>query len=82
MPSDLRLSCAHSAFPKLSFPVALTVIRDLGFEAVDLCAFEGYDHIPPDQVVADPAAAATAVVTELERAELKPVDFLDRKSVV
>lgn len=60
---NLKLSCADSAFPKLSHEGSLAVISDLGFRAVDVCSFTGYRHTPPEDVLADPARAA-AVVTE------------------
>lgn len=41
-----RLSCADSAFSRLSHATALAVIRDLGIPAVDVCVFAGYDHTP------------------------------------
>lgn len=62
-----RLSCVDSAFPRLSHAAALRVIGDLGFEAVDICVWAGYDHTPPDLVVADPARAADVVGTRLEQ---------------
>jgi sugar phosphate isomerase/epimerase len=61
-----RLSCAHSAFPRLSLAGSLDVIRDLHFRAVDVCVFAGYEHLPPDAVVADPAAYADATLELLE----------------
>jgi sugar phosphate isomerase/epimerase len=64
-----RLACADSSFPKLSHAAALAVIRDLGIGAVDVCSFRGYDHTPPDAVLADPVAAADAVARRLERQE-------------
>jgi sugar phosphate isomerase/epimerase len=69
-----RLSCADSAFPKLSHHAALMVIRDLEFPAVDICVFAGFEHTPPDAVAGDPAAAADSVRRRLERLELKVSD--------
>jgi sugar phosphate isomerase/epimerase len=69
-----RLSCAHSTFPKLSLKGALAVIADLSFPAVDVCVFTGYDHIPPETVLDDPAVAADEVLAEIESVELVPSD--------
>lgn len=71
---DLRLSCADSAFPRLSHEGSLTVVRDLGFEAVDVCSFSGYDHTPPEVVLADPSAAADFVRRRLDAATLRAAD--------
>jgi hypothetical protein len=43
-PSRIRLSCAISAFPRLSHDGALAVIRDLGIEAVDVFVLTGSWH--------------------------------------
>jgi sugar phosphate isomerase/epimerase len=70
----MQLSCADSAFPKLSHAAALAVIRDLGIAAVDVCVFYGYDHTPPARVVADPDRAADEVLARLERQGLAVAD--------
>lgn len=71
----MRLACADSTFPKLSHEAALTVIRDLGMSAVDVCLFpDGSSHTPPDDVRADPAAAARSVRARTERAGLAVAD--------
>jgi sugar phosphate isomerase/epimerase len=57
----IRLACADSAFPRLTHAGALTVIRDLGIGAVDICVFASVDHNPPAAVKADPAGAAERV---------------------
>jgi sugar phosphate isomerase/epimerase len=62
-----RLSCADSSFPKLTHDAALMVVADLGFRNVDICVFEGYQHNPPDVVVADPEGAAGRVEERLSR---------------
>jgi sugar phosphate isomerase/epimerase len=54
---SLKLSCSDAAFPKLSHDAALRLIVDLDIRAVDLCVFEGYDHITPHTVLANPIAA-------------------------
>lgn len=61
-----RLSCADSAFPRLSHVGALGVIRDLGLPAVDICVFPDFAHTAPETVRADPAAAAEAVLERLD----------------
>jgi sugar phosphate isomerase/epimerase len=70
----LRLSCADSTFPRLSHETALAVIKDLGITAVDVCSFTGYDHTPPDTVLADPGAAADVVMARLDRVGLEVAD--------
>jgi sugar phosphate isomerase/epimerase len=74
IPQSPRLSCADSAFPRLSHGAALGVIADLGFEAVDVCVFEGYDHNPPGDVLADPARAADIVRSRLDQHGLRVAD--------
>lgn len=64
---DVKLSCADSAFPKLSHDGSLAVISDLGFKAADVCSFTGYRHTPPEDVLADPARAADVVNERLQR---------------
>jgi sugar phosphate isomerase/epimerase len=71
---NLKLSCADSTFPRLSHEVALAVIRDLGITAVDVCSFSGYQHTPPETVLADPARAAEAVGERLARFDLAVAD--------
>jgi sugar phosphate isomerase/epimerase len=71
---SLRLSCADSTFPRLSHEGSLGVIKDLGFPAVDVCSFTGYPHTPPETVLADPDAAADAVMARLNRFELAVSD--------
>lgn len=69
-----RLACADSAFPKLSHAGALQVISDLRVGAVDICVFAGYDHNPPETVVANPKAAADRVRRGLEETGLVVAD--------
>jgi sugar phosphate isomerase/epimerase len=66
----LRLSCADSAFPKIPHDTSLAVISGLGFDAADVCVFEGYEHTTPATVLADPAKAADEVRERLDRHEL------------
>lgn len=72
---ELKLSCADSAFPKLSHDGSLAVIADLGFEAVDVCSFTGYPHTPPEDVLADPLRAAAVVAERLRRHGLVASDM-------
>jgi sugar phosphate isomerase/epimerase len=69
-----RLSCADSAFPRLSHEAAIMVIADLGFRHADVCVFEGYQHNPPEVVVADPDQAADVVGDRLARHGMDAVD--------
>ena len=71
---SLRVSCADSTFPRLSHEAALTVIKDLGITAVDVCSFTGYPHTPPDAILADPEGAADAVLARLDRFGLEAAD--------
>jgi sugar phosphate isomerase/epimerase len=71
---NLRLSCTDSTFPRLPHDTALTVIRALGFDAVDVCVFEGYEHTTPAAVLGDPKGAADAVKERLDRHELVTSD--------
>jgi sugar phosphate isomerase/epimerase len=50
------------------------VIRDLGIAAVDVCVFSGYDHNPPEAVVADPARTADAVGVRVAEHDLEISD--------
>jgi sugar phosphate isomerase/epimerase len=73
-PGAWPLSCADSAFPKLSHPIALAVIKDLGIDFVDVCVFAGHRHNPPESVVADPMLAAERVGERVQRAGLAVAD--------
>lgn len=72
--STPRLSCADSAFPRLSHEGSLAVIADLGIGAVDVCIWAGYEHNPPDEALADPAAAAERIGARLEKHGLAVAD--------
>ena len=67
-------SCSDCGFPRLSHAVALAVVKDLGFDAVDICVFEGFDHTPPADVIDNPSAAAACVRQRLDTAGLAPAD--------
>jgi sugar phosphate isomerase/epimerase len=73
-PRALRLACADSAFPWLSHPAALAVIRDLGIDAVDVCVFAGYRNNPPETVLADPRRAADTIGARLAEHGQQPSD--------
>lgn len=68
-----RLSCADSAFPRLSHEAALVVISDLGIPAVDLCLFPGA-HVSSEAVCRDAVAVAEIARERLERRGLAPAD--------
>jgi sugar phosphate isomerase/epimerase len=72
--TDVRLSCVDSAFPKLSHPAALAVIKDLGIPAVDVCVFAGYDHTQLDRVIDDPEGEADVVRRRLDDLDLEVAD--------
>ncbi len=65
--SSPKLSCADSAFPRLSHDAALAVIADLQIGAVDVCIWAGYEHNPPHVALADPGQAAELIGARLEK---------------
>ena len=55
--ADIRLSCADFTFPLLPHRRSLELIRDLGFEGVDIGLFEGRSHLRPGEVLRAAGAA-------------------------
>ncbi len=71
---SFELACGDSTFPLLSHAMALAVIADLEIEAVDICAFPNSNHLTPERVHEDPAAAAREVHERVQRAGLRVAD--------
>ncbi len=71
---SLELACGDSTFPLLSHSMALALIADLEIEAVDICAFPNSNHLTPERVHEDPAAAAREVKARLRAAGLRVAD--------
>lgn len=72
--SAIHLSCADSAFPRLSHEVALAVIADLGIGAVDVFVLDDSQHTATAAVQADPARAADTVGKRLAERGLEVAD--------
>lgn len=70
----LRLSCADYSWPLLEHRTALRLIRDLGFDAVDIGLFWGATHVRPEEVVTDPRRWAGIVSERTESSGLVIAD--------
>lgn len=70
----IRLSCNDYAWPGLSHRTVLAVIRDLGFEGVDIGLFADATHVTVESVVAGPERRALALRDEIESAGLFAAD--------
>ncbi len=64
----MRLSCTSASFSALSFENAVTVIGLLGLDLVDVDCYTGSEHVPAEEVTADPEAAAARIRAASERA--------------
>lgn len=73
--ADIRLSCADFTFPLLSHDRSLDLIRDLGFDGVDIGFFEGRSHIQPSLALADAGPAARNLREACEGRGLKIADL-------
>lgn len=73
--ADIKLSCADFTFPLLSHQHALELIRDLGFEGVDIGLFEGRSHLRPGEVLRTPAASAADLRRRCEDLGLRIADI-------
>lgn len=60
-------------FSREPLEAALTAVRNLGFGTVELGALEGWAHIAPSRVAADPAGETRRVSAALAAADLRPV---------
>lgn len=72
---NIRLSCADFTFPLLSHERSLDLIRDLGFEGVDIGFFEGRSHIQPSTALENPKASAAALKQLCTERGLKLADL-------
>ena len=70
----VRLSCNDYAWPALTHRTVLSIIRDLGFEGVDIGLFAEATHVTLSSVRADPQRRAAAVRSEVESAGLLVAD--------
>lgn len=70
----VRLSCNDYAWPALTHRTVLSVIRDLGFEGVDIGLFADATHVTLPTVRADPRRCAAAVRAEVDSAGLLVAD--------
>jgi sugar phosphate isomerase/epimerase len=70
----IRLSCADFTVPLLPRTAALTVIRAMGFDAVDIGLFERSDHYRASELLLSPRESAAAVRQELDAAGLRASD--------
>ncbi len=73
--SNIRLSCADFTFPLLSHDRSLDLIRDLGFEGVDIGFFEGRSHIQPSSSFENLKASAAALKELCSERNLKLADL-------
>ncbi len=73
--ADIKLSCADFTFPLLSHQRSLELIRDLGFEGVDIGLFEGRSHLRPGDVLRAPAASAADLRQRCEYLGLRIADI-------
>lgn len=67
---SIRLSCNDYAWPVLSHRAVLTVIADLGYEAVDIGLFADATHVTLSSVRSGPARRASEVRSECSAAGL------------
>ncbi len=61
----MKAACSTAGFTKLPLEDALRNIRGLGFDFVDLLMMEGWAHINPSELVADPVSKARRVAEML-----------------
>lgn len=74
-PSPIRLSCADFTFPLLSHERSLDLIRDLGFEGVDIGLFEGRSHLQPSSALHNLKASAERIRRLCAERNLKLADI-------
>ncbi len=72
--TGLRISCADFTFPLLPPDKALALLQLLDFEAVDLGFFAGRSVIQPQDIVANPKAAAAEMIRKLKHHGLHASD--------
>jgi sugar phosphate isomerase/epimerase len=69
----MKAACSTAGFTKLPLDDALQNIRGLGFDFVDLLMMEGWAHINPSELVADPVSKARRVAEMLKENELTAI---------
>lgn len=70
----VRLSCNDYAWPVLTHPTALNVIRDLGFGGVDIGLFADATHVTLSSVLQGPARRAGELSVHVQQAGLEVAD--------
>jgi len=73
--SNIRLSCADFTFPLLPHDRSLDLIRDLGFDGVDIGFFEGRSHIQPSSALENLKTSAAALKQFCAERGLKLADL-------
>jgi len=73
--SNIRLSCADFTFPLLPHERSLDLIRDLGFDGVDVGFFEGRSHIQPSSALENLKTSAAALRRLCSERDLKLADL-------
>ncbi|CAB4787902.1 MAG: TIM barrel protein [Actinobacteria bacterium] len=71
MKPDIWFSCADYAWPKLNHKTALSLIKGMEFEAVDLGLFYGSTHIKPEAVARHVDAHADNIKKALSQSDLE-----------
>ncbi len=70
----VRLSCNDYAWPVLGHRAALAVIRDLGFEGVDIGLFADATHVKLSSVLEAPDRRAAELAVAVDQAGLRVAD--------
>lgn len=73
--SNIRLSCADFTFPLLPHDRSLDLIRDLGFDGVDIGFFEGRSHVQPSSALENLKPSAAALKRLCAERNLKLADL-------
>lgn len=67
------VACSTTGFTRMPLHSALRAIRELGFDAIDLLAIEGWAHVMPSDLVRDYDVTLSIVRKLLRRYNLMPV---------
>jgi len=68
------MACSDYTWPKLNHRTALTLIKGMGFDAVDIGLFYGASHILPEEVHRDFSATASRAMQLLDEVGIKAGD--------
>jgi len=71
----VRLATADYSFPLLTWPQAVRLIADLGFEGIDVSVFQGRSHLRPEEVLAKPSLWGETVRRTLAERDLGVADI-------